>query len=62
MQVIVHQSVTNFADWKIAFNAHAKTRCNADLTVLKIWYKADGNTQAFILMKLMTSKELNRPL
>ncbi len=52
MQMIVHQNVTNFADWKTAFDADAEARRNAGLTVLQIWRDADSDTHAFILMKV----------
>ncbi|MGJ8546507.1 MAG: hypothetical protein ACSHWZ_13765 [Sulfitobacter sp.] len=50
MQMICHLEVTNFADWKAAFDADDESRRNAGLTVLQIWRASDDDSHAFFLM------------
>lgn len=52
MQMIVHQTVNNFPDWKAAFDADAEARRDAGLTVLQIWKHADNDTDAFFLLEV----------
>ena len=52
MQMIVHQHVTSFADWKAAFDKDDEARRNAGLTVLQVWKDADSDTHAFFLLQV----------
>lgn len=52
MQMIVHQNVAGFADWKKAFDADDEARRNAGLTVLQVWKDADSDTHAFFLLEV----------
>ncbi len=52
MQMIVHQTVSNFTDWKTAFDADAEARRNAGLTVLQVWKDASSDTHAFVLLEV----------
>ena len=52
MQLIVHKEVTDFKDWKAAFDDDAEARRDAGLTVLQIWRDADSDRHAFILMEV----------
>jgi hypothetical protein len=52
MQMIVHQQVTNFADWKAAFDNDDEARRNAGLSVLQVWKDADSDTHAFFLLNV----------
>ena len=52
MQMIVQQTVTDFADWKAAFDKDHEARRAAGLTVLQIWQEAGSDTQAFVLMQV----------
>tara|TARA_R110002095_G_scaffold190663_1_gene168333 strand:+ start:10 stop:279 length:270 start_codon:yes stop_codon:yes gene_type:complete len=52
MQMIVHQHVTNFADWKAAFDTDEEARRNAGLSVLQVWKDADSDTLAFVLLNV----------
>lgn len=56
MQMIVHQEVTNFADWKAAFDHDTEARSTAGLTVLQVWKDASSNTHAFVLLKVNDRK------
>lgn len=50
MQLISHYHVTNYTDWKAAFDADDASRRDAGLTVLQIWKDADSDTHAFTLL------------
>ncbi len=52
MQLIVHKEVTDFEDWKKAFDEDSESRRDAGLTVLQIWRDADSDNYAFILMEV----------
>ncbi|MFT6673873.1 MAG: hypothetical protein ACJAVM_000044 [Sulfitobacter sp.] len=52
MQMICHHEVTNFDDWKAAFDADHAARHAAGLTVLQVWKDADSNTHAFFLLSV----------
>lgn len=52
MQLICHQNVTDFADWKAAFDADSEARRNAGLTVLQVWKDADTGTNVFFVMEV----------
>jgi hypothetical protein len=52
MQLISHYFVSNFNDWKAAFDADVEARRNAGLTTLQIWQDADSEIHAFVLQSL----------
>lgn len=52
MQLISHYFVTDFATWKVAFDADAESRSQAGLTVLQIWKDADSTDHAFVLCEM----------
>lgn len=52
MQMIVHQTVTEFSAWKAAFDGDSEARAQAGLTVLQVWKDADSDTHAFFLLEV----------
>ena len=52
MQLIVHQQVTAFPDWKAAFDNDNEARRNAGLSVLQVWKDADSDSHAFFLLNV----------
>jgi len=50
MQLICHYFVTDFDDFKAAFDKDNEARRTAGLTVLQLWKDADSDTHAFVLM------------
>lgn len=52
MQMLCHQKITDFANWKSAFDADGEVRRNAGLTVLQVWKDADSSNFAFFLLQV----------